>query len=163
MGLLAGLLLLFAHEGTAQATFPENGVADVRTGYYAFTNATIVKDAATTITGATMVIRDGKIISAGTSIKAPQGAVVIDCSGKWIYPSFIDIYADYGTALPPQPAGGAPNFFARSQLETATKGPYGWNQAIKSEVDAYKVFTVDDAKAKPLRDAGFGVVLSHVP
>ena len=47
-------------------------------------------------------------------------------------------------------------------METATKGAYGWNQAIKSDVDAYKSFTVDDAKAKPLRDAGFGTVLSHV-
>jgi hypothetical protein len=26
-------------------------------------------------------------------------------------------------------------------------------------VEAYKVFTVDDSKAKPLRDAGFGTVL----
>ena len=34
----------------AQVTFPENGVADPRHGHYAFTNATIVKDATTTLT-----------------------------------------------------------------------------------------------------------------
>ena len=50
----------------------------------------------------------------------------------------------------------------QTQLTTATKGAYGWNQAIKSEADAYKVFVVDDTKAKPLREAGFGTVLSHV-
>ena len=55
-----------------------------------------------------------------------------------MYPSFIDIYADYGTTTPQRPQDF--NFFARGQLETATKGAYGWNQAIKSEADAYKVF-----------------------
>ena len=45
-----------------QATFPENGVVDPRHGTYAFTNATIVKDVATTLNNATMVIKDGKII-----------------------------------------------------------------------------------------------------
>ena len=47
----------------AQATFPENGVADPRTGYYAFTHATVVKDNASTLTDATLVIRDGRIVS----------------------------------------------------------------------------------------------------
>ncbi len=99
-----------------QATFPENGVVDPRNGSYAFTNATIVKDAATTLTNATMVVKDGKIISVGSSVKVPAGAVEIDCKGKFIYPSFIDIYADYGTSLPTQQgqgaAGGAGGFFA---------------------------------------------------
>src|SRR5689334_8345895 len=86
----------------AQTTFPVNGVADVRHGSYAFTNATIVKDAAITLNNATLVIKDGRIVSVGTA-KAPQDAVVIDCNGKWLYPSFIDIYADYGTTTPPPP------------------------------------------------------------
>ena len=149
-----------------QATFPENGVVDPRHGTYAFTNATIVKDVATTLNNATMVIKDGKIISVGTSVKVPAGAVEIDCKGKFIYPSFIDIYADYGTSLPTQQTqtggGGGGGFFAQQQFLSNAKGPYGWNQAIKSEVDAYKVFTIDDNKAKPLREAGFGTVLSHM-
>src|SRR5687768_2225283 len=78
----------------AQTTFPENGVADVRQGFYAFTNATIVKDPATTLSNATLVIKEGKIVSVGTGIKVPEGAVVVDCKDKWLYPSFIDIYAD---------------------------------------------------------------------
>jgi imidazolonepropionase-like amidohydrolase len=148
---------------TAQVTFPENGTADPRHVSYAFTNATIVKDAATTLTNATLVIKDGKIISAGTGIKVPAGAVEIDCKGKYIYPSFIDIYADYGTTVATtQTAGGGGGFFGQQQFVSNTKGAYGWNQAIKSEVDAFKVFVVDDAKAKPLREAGFGTVLSHV-
>ena len=84
----------------AQATFPENGVVDPRHGTYAFTNATIVKDVATTLNNAVLIIKDGKIISVGTSVKVPTGAIEVDCKGKYIYPSFIDIYADYGTTLP---------------------------------------------------------------
>ncbi|MFX8774287.1 hypothetical protein ABTM73_18930, partial [Acinetobacter baumannii] len=37
----------------------------------------------------------------------------------------------------------------------------GWNPAIKPEVDAIRLFGVDDARAKPLREAGFGTVLTH--
>ena len=146
----------------SQATFPENGVLDTRHGYYAFTNATIVKDGNTTLSNATLVIKDRKIISVGSNLKAPAGAVEVDCKGKYIYPSFIDIYADYGTSLPVPAPGGGGGFFGPQQLTNNAKGPYGWNQAIKSDADAYKVFSVDDAKAKPLREAGFGTVLSHV-
>src|SRR5688500_11356684 len=91
--LWAGGFLLYAKMTAAQATFPENGVANPRHGYYAFTNATIVKDANTTLTNATLVIKDGKIISVGTGTKVPAGAVEVNCSGKFIYPSFIDVYA----------------------------------------------------------------------
>lgn len=150
-----------------QATFPENGVADPRRGYYAFTNATVVKDAATTLSNATLVIKDGKIISVGAGLKVPAGAVEVDCKGKYIYPSFIDIYADYGNTVATAQGGqGAFNPAAfiqqQSQITSTAKGPYGWNQAIKSDADAFKVFTIDDNKAKPLREAGFGTVLSHV-
>src|SRR4051812_26189252 len=102
--LIACSILFFSGWLRAQSTFPENGVADVRHGYYAFTNATIVKDASTTLTNAVLVIKDGKIVSVGTNGKVPQGAVEVNCNGKYIYPSFIDIYADYGTATPQRQA-----------------------------------------------------------
>jgi imidazolonepropionase-like amidohydrolase len=154
----------------SQQTFPENGVADNREGCYAFTNATIVKDGQTTLTNATLIIRKGKIIAVGAGVTVPKDAVTIDCSGKFIYPSFIDIYADYGTGstLPATTGrgnfggGGGFNPAQQPQIESGMKGAYGWNEAIRSDADAYKVFTVDDGKAKPLREAGFGTVLSHV-
>jgi imidazolonepropionase-like amidohydrolase len=161
-GLMCLLVLAF-FQVWAQPTFPDNGVADPRTGYYAFTNATIVKDGSTTLTNATLVIKDGKITAVGTGLAVPAGAVEVDCKGKFIYPSFIDIYTDYGTPQrQPQQGGGGFNFFAQQQYESNVKGPYGWNQAIKSDVDVYKVFSVNDATAKPLREAGFGTVLTHV-
>lgn len=162
--LIACGCLIFSTMVMAQETFPVNGIADPRHEYYAFTNATIVKDANTTLQNATMVVKDGKIVAVGNNVKVPQGAVEINCTGKYIYPSFIDIYADYGIPTPQrqQQEGGGFNFFRQSQIESNTKGAYGWNQAIKSETDAYKVFNVDESKAKPLRDLGFGAVLTHV-
>ena len=157
---LLAIFVLVAKFTGAQISFPENGISDHRDRYYAFTNATIVKDANTTLTSATLITKDGKIVSIGTNLKVPPGAVEIDCKGKYLYPSFIDVYADYGTSI--VKAGTTPAAGQPTQLETNTKGPYGWNQAIKSDVDAYKVFSVDNEKAKPLREAGFGTVLSHV-
>ena len=147
----------------AQATYPVNDVANPKNGCYAFTNATIVKDAQTTLQNAILVIRQGKIEAVGNNITIPKDAVVIECNGKYIYPAFIDIYSDYGMPATErlQTAGGAADFFRTQQLISNTKGAYGWNQSIKSETEAYKIFTADDTKAKTLRDIGFGAVLTH--
>src|SRR5260221_1394097 len=94
------LALLFSCTAFSQQTFPVNGISDPRTHCYAFTNATIVKDGQTTISNATLVIREGKIVSAGTNTPVPKDAVDINCTGKYIYPSLIDAYTDYGIATP---------------------------------------------------------------
>ena len=165
--LLSGLLFAFLLQ--AQETFPVNGVADKREGCYAFTNATIVQNSQSTLQKATLVIRDGKIVSVGVGVAVPKDAVVIDCKDKYIYPSFIDIYTDYGVTTPTRDLtglaggrGGGGGFGQQAQMGSNTKGPYGWNQAIKPETDASKMFTTDEAKAKTFRDLGFGAVLTHV-
>ncbi|WP_207514902.1 amidohydrolase family protein [Longitalea luteola] len=157
---LLGLMYITYLAAKAQVTFPVNGIANPQAKCFAFTNATIVKDVQTTLNNATLVIREGKIVSVGASAAIPKDAVVIDCSGKFIYPSFIDIYGDYGVPVP-QRQGPPFDFRAPAQLTSNTKGVFGWNQAIKSEIDAAKLFNTDDAKAKPLRDLGFGAVLTH--
>jgi imidazolonepropionase-like amidohydrolase len=138
-------------------------VADPREHCYAFTHATIVRDGSTTLSDATLVIRDGLIVGAGSGLAIPKDAVVIDCSGKYIYPSFIDLYSDYGMPIPER-GGGRPafDFRAPAQMESNTKGAYNWNQAIHPETDASRLFATDETRAKPLRDIGFGTVLSHV-
>jgi imidazolonepropionase-like amidohydrolase len=153
-------LVITTQQINAQATFPVNDVANPKDGSYAFTNATIVKDAQTTLQNAGMVIRQGKIENIGVNIPIPKDAVVIDCKGKYIYPSLIDMYSDYGIITPQrQQTGGG--FFGTQQIVSNTKGAFGWNQAIKAETEGFKLFTGDDAKAKSLRDMGFGAVLTH--
>jgi imidazolonepropionase-like amidohydrolase len=156
--LLAGCIL--SRGLAAQETFPVNGVADKRDGCYAFTHATIVKDAQTSLQDATLLVRKGKIVAVGANVSVPAYAVIIDCKGKYIYPSFIDVYTDYGIATS-QRTGGGGDFRAPAQLTSNQKGAYGWNQAIHTDVNAASLFAVDETRAKALRDAGFGTVLSH--
>ncbi len=144
----------------AQQTFPVNGVADERSGTYIFINATIVKDAQTTLQNASLLIQKGKIIAVGNTISTPKDAVVVDCKGKYIFPSFIDLYSSYGIALP-EHTGKPFSYSAPAQLTSNIKGAYGWNQAIKADVNAATLFVTDNSKAKSIRDIGFGTVLTH--
>ncbi len=160
--------MLFAIMLQAQETFPVNGITDKRDGCFAFTNATIVKDAQNTITNATLVIREGKIVAVGSGIAIPKDATVIDCKDKFIYPSFIDIFTDYGIPQPQRAQGPNPtnpqDFFRAQQsqsIASTQKGAYGWNSALKADVDAVRIFSIDEARAKPYRETGFGAVLTH--
>ncbi|NIG56901.1 amidohydrolase family protein [Chitinophaga sp. Cy-1792] len=151
-------LLLAASQANAQATFPVNGVSEPKSGCFAFTHATIIKDPQTTLSDATLVIRDGKIVDAGAGAVIPKDAVVVDCKGKYIYPSFVDIYSSYGLG---EPKRGGGSWNAAPQFLSNTKGAYGWNQAIRSEINAVSLFNTDNTKAASLRGAGFGTVLTQ--
>ncbi|TAE69385.1 MAG: amidohydrolase [Bacteroidetes bacterium] len=144
---------------TAQiVTSPVNGVRDDKENLYAFTNATIFIDYQTKITNATLVIRSGKIENVGANITIPKGATTIDLQGKFIYPAFIDLDSDLG-----MPAGKKPNFtgFGRENFESERKGAFGWNDAVKAEINAVDVFTPNEMLATELRKLGFGNVLTH--
>ncbi len=104
----------------AQETFPVNDVQDNRAHAYAFTNATIFTNYNTTVEDATLLIRDGKIEAVGTSVNVPSGYTTVDLGGKYIYPSFIDIYTTYGVPEPKIERGG---FFRREQIQSDKKGP----------------------------------------
>ena len=157
--ILLPAVLCFTHL-TAQTTFPVNGVANPTLKSYAFIHANLVKDGQAVVPNATLVIKEGRIVAAGTGVTVPKDAVVLDCKGKYIYPSFIDIFSDYGIPEP-QRTRVAFNFGGPAQLTSNQKGAYGWNQAVHSDVEGGKLFTADDEKAKALRDAGFGAVLTH--
>lgn len=146
----------------AQETYPVNGVADSRNSTYAFTNANVYKDGAI-VQNATLVIKRGRIVAVGQAIAIPAEAIVSDCKGKYIYPSFIDMYSDYGIGQDAvqQSRMRMENFFAPMQITTNTKGAYGWNQALRSYINTVEIFAADEARAKQLRDNGFGAVLTH--
>lgn len=152
--------LLTAAVINAQETFPVNGVADPRNATYAFINATIVKESSASPVTATMLVKDGRILAIGSAVTIPADAIVIDCKGKFIYPSFIDVYADYGMPALQRTQGGF-NFNAPAQLNSNQKGAFGWNQAIRTDVNASHLFVADDAKAKNYRESGFGAALVH--
>jgi len=142
----------------AQETFPVNGPYDTKDDHYVFTNAKVVVSPNQTIDNATLVVKKGKIVSVQAGGSAPSGAVTYDLSGKTIYPSFIELYSDYGLKTPERKQGNQ-----GPQMVSGKKGAYGWNEAIKPEIQAHTEFVQDNQKAEELRKAGFGVSLSHVP
>jgi len=145
----------------AQESFPINGIRDVRTSVYAFTNATIVQNEKSKIENATLLINQGKIIAVGANLVVPKEAIVINCASKYIYPSFIDPFTDYGVGSPKR-AAGAFNYGAPGQFVSNKPGAYNWNQAVKPEIDAADVFAIDEAAASSFRSNGFGTVFTHI-
>jgi imidazolonepropionase-like amidohydrolase len=141
-------------------TFPRNGVQDQRIDLYAFTNATIVQDANTTVEGATLIIRGSVVESVGKGLPVPMGATVVDLKGKRIYPSFVEIYSNYGVPEPKR--DGATGFRGDPQAESRKKGAYNWNQAIMPETDAGSQFTINGTTADEMRKIGFGSAVSHI-
>jgi imidazolonepropionase-like amidohydrolase len=145
----------------AQESFPINGVRDVRLGLYAFTIATIVQNSTSKIEKGTLLIKQGKIIAVGATVAVPAEAVVVDCNGKYIYPSFVDPFTEYGVGGAKRTAGGF-NYGAPAQFISNKPGAYNWNQAIRPEINAYEIFATDESTASGYRANGFGTVFTHV-
>ena len=83
--LILGLVLSSLHV-MSQENFPVNGVADERPTSYAFTNATIFRDYQTKLEGATLLIKDGRVVNSGVGIAIPAGAQVVDLKGMKVVP-----------------------------------------------------------------------------
>lgn len=155
--LCALLLTLYSASLISQVTYPTNGAPNPNHTVYVFTNCSLHVDAYTLVPSATLVIKDGVIIDAAEKVNIPAGAVVADLKGKHVYPSFIELYSDYGM---PEVKAIPRNFGVPPQMESNIKGAYGWNQCIRADVEAHKLFANNEAKADELRKQGFGLVLT---
>ncbi len=144
---------------SAQEYFPKNdGVKSKNTNYTAFTNAKIYITPTQIIEKGTLLIQNGKVTNVGTEVVLPKNVTVIDLNGKSIYPSFIDVYSDFGIEKPKSKGGG---FRQAPQYDSKRKGYY-WNEHIRSETNAIDHFKYDTKRATALRKAGFGVVNTHL-
>jgi imidazolonepropionase-like amidohydrolase len=138
----------------SQPTFPYNGVLPKKVTSVALMHATIYVDYQTIIDDATLLCENGRVVSVGRDLVIPDNAVRMDLSGKFIYPSFIDLYSDYG--MPVSPGKEAP-----AAVPATEKGAFGWNTAIKADWNAAQYFTCKEDAAKELRAIGFGSVVTH--
>jgi len=142
---------------SGQEYFPVNdGVKSINTNYTLFKNATLHPSPGKTISSGSLLIKDGKIVSAGKSVNAPKNAVVIDLEGKHIYPSFVETYSSFGVKIPERSFGG------RSPQYEATRAGYYWNDHVRAETNALNEFEYDNKAAKALVEAGFGTVSTHM-
>ena len=152
------LMLLSVSLLQAQDYFPTNtGVKTTKNTTVAFTNAKIYVTPTNIIKKGTLLVKDGKIVSVGKSVSIPEGAKTLDLEGKTIYPSFIDLYSDFGVKKPKR----ASRNNRSPQYDAGRTGHY-WNDHIRPETDASLSFAFDNKKAKDLVNAGFGVVNTHM-
>ncbi|MGE0568643.1 MAG: amidohydrolase family protein, partial [Bacteroidia bacterium] len=152
------IILFFNLLGYSQSTFPENGAPTPNHSIYAFKNAVIHTDAYNTLQNAVLIVQDGMVKEVNTSGAYPKEAIVYDLNGRHIYPTFIELYSDYGIAKTTLKKRERRN----PQLESNRKGAYGWNDAIHSDNEAQLEFSHQKDRAQELLKNGFGVVLSHV-
>jgi len=155
---LTGLLFLLTGTTIGQnAISPVNGVHDQRLVHYLIKNATIIKSSGDTISAGMILIKDKLIVEIGTNVSIPEGSVILDIHGRFIYPSFIDPYSSYGL-----PANKKPKSNGNPQFESNVKGAYSWNQALHPEMNAYEHFEYSSDFSKKYREAGFGAAISLV-
>jgi imidazolonepropionase-like amidohydrolase len=151
------LLGLYIPSLKAQEYFPNNeSTQNKNNNFTAFTNAKIYVTPTQIIDKGTLLIQNGKVVSASANVIIPKNCTTINLEGKSIYPSFIDMYTSFGVDKPkPVPTSGDPLY------DSKRKGYY-WNEHIKTEINAYENFKYDSAKAEEFLKSGFGVVATHM-
>ncbi|WP_081212433.1 amidohydrolase family protein [Salegentibacter sediminis] len=151
-------LFLAGAQLQAQEYFPKNdGVKTTKTGTTVFKNARIHVNPTTIIENGMFAIKDGKISAVGKNISVPANSQTIDLNGKEVYPSFIDLYSEFGVEKPKAASNGN----GQPQYDASREGYY-WNDHIRPDNDPLSVFNFDKEKAGKLHKAGFGVVNTHL-
>ncbi len=153
-----------------QDNAPVIGVSDKRVNVYGLKNARVVADYQTTLENTDILISDGRIQAIGQNLTFPKGTIIIDLTGKTVYPSFIDAYApNYGIrSQQKKPDAGQGMPFMMMGMRSRSGNPSGpeprvadyWNDGIHASYDATSEFIEDNKEADEYRKAGFGSVLS---
>ena len=150
------LLLVIIPPAFAQESFPENGVKSTFAPIYAFTNAHLIVSPDKKFRNGTLLIQEDKILAVDSIVSIPEGAIIKDLKGDYIYPSFIDLYSDYGLIKPPKG-----EYVYRPQYDSKKEGAYHWNESIHPEINAVDRFTYNEKQTENYLKSGFGVVLTH--
>ena len=64
-------------------------------------NATVLTGTGERLDNADVLMQDGKIQAVGKNLAAPQGALSVDATGKWITPGLIDVHSHLGVYASP--------------------------------------------------------------
>jgi len=103
---IAFTLAMLATTASAAATKP---VADPYPSTYQripsasvlIRNATVLTGTGERLEGSDVVMDQGRIVAVGQGLQAPQGAQVIDGTGKWVTPGIIDVHSHLGVYSSP--------------------------------------------------------------
>ncbi len=154
--ILVAFVFCISFQSFAQDYFPENKSVKQNTEItYAFKNANIVKSYDDIINEGTLLIKSERIVALGKNVDIPDEAILVDLGGKYIYPSFVEIFSDFGIKEVKRPSSnGSPQYDANRKY-------HYWNDHVRAEQNAMDAFSFDDKKAKQLRKVGFGLVNTH--
>lgn len=158
------------------STRPEIEVHRAPQRFFALKNARVMLSATEVRESATLVIRDGRVLSIlGATQEIPQGATVLDMAGKTLRPAFIDLASTVATDpnqacatnsamgfAAPQPPPRRGPMPVQAQVAGPTSSEAGhWNKLVCPERSVARALSFDEAQLKALRQQGFAYVLSH--
>jgi len=152
------LLILSVSLAQAQEHFPYNGMKQKKQFKILIRNAQIHTPGELMENG-NLLLEDGKIAAIGMELEAPADALIMDFNGEYhIYPGFIELFSDYGM---PKPKDPGKDQRLKPQMLSGKEGAYSWNEAIQTEFDAARHFSVDEKKRQKLLDMGITAALVH--
>jgi imidazolonepropionase-like amidohydrolase len=139
----AMLSLLAPGFAMAQPSQPVNGPRQVDPGWHVLVGATVTTAPGAVIENATLVVRNGVIVSIEADAEPPAGARVWDVSGLRIYPGLIEPYASVSIPAPDEASAGS-----------------HWNAAIAAQRTALAGESLTASDRENLRSMGF--VVAHI-
>ena len=116
---------------------------------YAVTGARILVGTGEVIENGVLVVDDGLIVGVGERLEVPEGAWVIDATGKTVYPGFIDALSNVGLGMKPPVEENEPR-----KEETLARGPEDRPGTYSYKAAADELSLSDDRVVK-WRSAGF--------
>jgi imidazolonepropionase-like amidohydrolase len=132
--------------------------------HFAITGARIVTGSGQVITDGTVILDNGVITAVGRNVRVPEGAWIVDASGKTVYPGLIDALTDLGhpPARNARPAAAPMGPFGpQAQIDPSN---YSWGPEDRpgthSATTAAAGIDMADARIAQWRNAGFTTVVS---
>ncbi|MEZ6136822.1 MAG: amidohydrolase family protein [Pirellulaceae bacterium] len=139
---IALVVMVHASRVVAQTgTAPDEGVRFAPPSAVLLSGAHVVATADREPELINVLIEDGKISAMGPALPAPAGTKVIDLSGKYLYPAFIDPLAEFSAA------------------NTDYKAGY-WNKNVIPQRMMYSAAELPASKLEEYRKSGVAVVLA---
>ncbi len=138
-------LVMFGSNVYAQSD-PTGTSAVTRT--FAITNATLIAKPGSELKEATVVVKNGLIVNVGKNVTIPEDAEVIDATGLYIYPAFIDGMSNTGAKRPDNPQRPQNLFTPDPPNDYAGITP---ENSVVSQID------INSNTISNLRKVGFGI------
>ncbi|MEC8114321.1 MAG: hypothetical protein VX104_00585, partial [Planctomycetota bacterium] len=133
-------LVPFGNHAYAQFQNRPNGMASAAPRTHALVGATLIPSPGQRVENATIVLRDGGVLSVEPSGEVPPGAVVHDLTGHVVAPGFID-----------------PSVLVEAEIGDAA-GSH-WNRLVHPEFEfTSSALPLDSGKRSAHRRAGFTLV-----